>query len=38
MITMIKNAIDKLINGQSLDFDETKAVMNQIMSGEATNA
>lgn len=38
MITMIKNAIDKLINGQSLEFDETKAVMNQIMSGEATNA
>ncbi|MCQ4022752.1 MULTISPECIES: anthranilate phosphoribosyltransferase [unclassified Ruminococcus] len=35
---MIKNAIEKLINGENLGFDETKAVMNQIMSGEATNA
>ncbi len=38
MIIMIKNAIEKLIDGQDLNFDETKEVMNLIMSGEATNA
>lgn len=35
---MIKNTIEKLIDGQDLDFDETKEVMSLIMSGEATNA
>ncbi|MBC2723223.1 anthranilate phosphoribosyltransferase [Desulfosporosinus sp.] len=35
---MITNAIYKLINGQDLDLDTTKAVMEQIMNGEASNA
>lgn len=38
MIIMIKNAIEKLIDGQDLNFNETKEVMNLIMSGEATNS
>ncbi len=35
---MIKEAIEKLIEGSNLDFETTKAVMNEIMSGDATNA
>ena len=35
---MITSAIETLINGQDLDFDSAKAVMNEIMSGETTNA
>ena len=31
---MIKEAIEKLVNKQDLTFDETKEVMNEIMSGE----
>ncbi len=35
---MITSAIETLINGQDLDFETAKAVMNEIMSGETTNA
>lgn len=35
---MIKNAIYKIVNGQDLDLDTTKSVMEQIMNGEASNA
>lgn len=35
---MIMNAIYKIVNGQNLDLDTTKAVMEQIMNGEASNA
>jgi len=35
---MITNAIYKIVNGQDLDLNTTKAVMEQIMNGEATNA
>ncbi|AFQ43474.1 anthranilate phosphoribosyltransferase [Desulfosporosinus meridiei] len=35
---MITNAIYKIVNGQDLDLETTKAVMEQIMNGEATNA
>ncbi|MDA8220832.1 anthranilate phosphoribosyltransferase [Desulfosporosinus sp.] len=35
---MIVNAIYKIVNGQDLDLNTTKAVMEQIMNGEATNA
>ncbi len=35
---MIVNAIYKIVNGQNLDLETTKAVMEQIMSGEATSA
>lgn len=35
---MIKQAIYSLINGQDLDLDTTKKVMEQIMDGNATNA
>ena len=34
----IQDAVAKLIDGQDLSRDETVAVMNQIMSGEATDA
>jgi anthranilate phosphoribosyltransferase len=34
----IQDAVAKLIEGQDLSRDETVAVMNQIMSGEATDA
>ncbi|AET67121.1 anthranilate phosphoribosyltransferase [Desulfosporosinus orientis DSM 765] len=35
---MITNAIYKIVNGQDLDLNTTKAVMEQIMNGEASNA
>ncbi len=35
---MIRQAIETLISGQDLDFDTSKEVMNEIMSGDATNA
>jgi anthranilate phosphoribosyltransferase len=35
---MIKEAIDLLVKGQSLDMEQAAAVMNQIMEGEATPA
>lgn len=35
---MIQEAIYQLINKNDLDFDTTKAVMNEIMEGKATNA
>jgi anthranilate phosphoribosyltransferase len=35
---MIKSAIYDIVNGKDLSLERTKAVMNQIMSGEATNA
>ncbi|MCO5387443.1 MAG: anthranilate phosphoribosyltransferase [Desulfosporosinus sp.] len=35
---MIMNAIYKIVNGQDLDLNTTKAVMEEIMNGEATNA
>lgn len=35
---MITSAIYKIVNGQDLDLKTTKAVMEQIMNGEATNA
>lgn len=35
---MIKEAIDKLVKGQSLDMEQAAGVMNQIMEGEATPA
>lgn len=34
---MIKNAIELLIEGKDLDFDTTREVMDEIMSGNATN-
>ena len=33
---MIREAIDALVSGRSLDFQEASAVMNEIMEGEAT--
>lgn len=35
---MIQKAIHDVIDGKDLDFDTTKAVMNEIMSGGATHA
>ncbi|GAB6180869.1 anthranilate phosphoribosyltransferase [Desulfotomaculum defluvii] len=35
---MIMNAIYQVANGQNLDLNTTKAVMEQIMNGEATHA
>ena len=35
---MIKEAIDILVKGQSLDMEQAAAVMNQIMEGQATPA
>lgn len=35
---MIKNAIQKVISGQDLDFDTAKDVMNAMMEGNATQA
>ncbi|HEY5555379.1 anthranilate phosphoribosyltransferase [Acetobacterium sp.] len=35
---MIKAAIYELVNGNDLPLEQTREVMNQIMSGEATNA
>jgi anthranilate phosphoribosyltransferase len=35
---MIKEAIDSLVKGQSLDMEQAAGVMNQIMEGEATPA
>lgn len=35
---MIKEAISKVINSQDLSFEETQAVMKEIMTGNATNA
>jgi len=35
---MIKEAIQKVISGQDLDFDTAKAVMNAMMDGSATEA
>lgn len=35
---MIKEAIQKLVKGENLDFEETKAVMGEIMDGQATDA
>lgn len=37
-ISMIKDAIYELVNGKNLSFDMAKQAMNEIMSGEATNA
>ena len=31
---MIREAIDALVSGRSLDFQEASAVMNEIMEGE----
>lgn len=35
---MIKQAIYKILNGENLDLETTKKVMEQIMEGNATNA
>lgn len=35
---MIKTAIYDMMNGKDLSLDQTREVMNQIMTGEATNA
>lgn len=35
---MIQNAIHELVEGKNLDFDTTRQVMDEIMSGEATQA
>lgn len=35
---MIKEAISKVINNENLSFEETESVMNEIMTGNATNA
>ena len=35
---MIKEAIHKLLNGENLSLEMTKSVMDEIMSGNATNA
>ena len=34
---MIKEAIIKLTNKENLSYEEAKAVMNEIMSGEASD-
>lgn len=36
MITMIKEAIEKIVNKKDLTYDEAYTVMNEIMSGEST--
>lgn len=35
---MIKEAIKQLVDGKNLDYDTASAVMNEMMSGEATSA
>ena len=35
---MIREAIDTLVSGRSLDFQEAASVMGEIMEGEATPA
>lgn len=35
---MIKEAIGKIVEGQDLSFEESKTVMNEIMSGETSEA
>jgi len=35
---MIKEVIEKLVNGQDLTYDESRVVMKEIMLGEATQA
>lgn len=35
---MIKEAISKVMNGNNLDYEEAKAVMNEMMDGTATQA
>ncbi|HEU65371.1 MAG TPA: anthranilate phosphoribosyltransferase, partial [Chloroflexi bacterium] len=35
---MIKEAIETVVNGRSLTFEQAAAVMEEIMSGEATPA
>ena len=35
---MIQNAIHHLVEGKNLDFKMTRKVMDEIMSGEATQA
>lgn len=35
---MIKQAIQEVLNGKDLDFETTKAVMNEMMDGTATQA
>lgn len=35
---MIQEAIKKVIEGQNLDFNTAKTVMDEVMSGQATNA
>lgn len=35
---MIKEAINKVMNGNDLEYDEAKAVMNEMMDGTATQA
>ena len=35
---MIKEAIQKIVKGENLDFEETKIVMGEIMDGHATDA
>lgn len=35
---MIKQAIEKLVDGQDLSYEEAKAAMLEIMTGQATNA
>ncbi|MCA6072984.1 MAG: anthranilate phosphoribosyltransferase, partial [Endomicrobium sp.] len=35
---MIRNAIYEIVNKQNLTIDQTKAVMNEIMDGKATDS
>lgn len=35
---MIKEAIKKVVDGNNLTYDEATAVMNEMMSGTATQA
>ena len=35
---MIQQAIHQLVENRNLDFETTKAVMDEIMSGQATQA
>lgn len=34
---MIKEAINKLVNGEDLSYETVEKVMNEIMSGETPN-
>jgi anthranilate phosphoribosyltransferase len=38
MTTMIRDSTQKLVDGANLTYEESREVMKEIMSGQATNA